>query len=62
MLTVLCRDWIILRLYYRETEEEILKNGAEHVMTVHGMQSDDICLNRIPANLLCQTISKLEGK
>jgi hypothetical protein len=63
MLTVLCRDWIRLRLYYQgETEEEILKNGAEHVMTVHGMQSDDICLNRIPANLLCQTISKLEGK
>jgi predicted small metal-binding protein len=45
-----------------ETEEEILKNGAEHVMKVHGMQSEDIYGNRIPANFLCQTISKLEDK
>jgi predicted small metal-binding protein len=64
MLTLLCRetgldcDYIIKG----ETEEEFLKNGAEHVMKVHGMQSEDIYLDRIPANFLCQTISKLESK
>jgi predicted small metal-binding protein len=64
MLTLLCRetgldcDYIIKG----ETEEEFLKNGAEHVMKVHGMQSEDIYSNRIPANFLCHTISKLEGK
>jgi predicted small metal-binding protein len=45
-----------------ETEEEFLKNGAEHVMKVHRMQSEDIYFDRIPANFLCQTISKLEDK
>jgi predicted small metal-binding protein len=64
MLTLLCRetgldcDYVIKG----ETEKEILKNGAEHVMKVHGMQSEDIYLNRIPVNFLCQTISKLEDK
>jgi predicted small metal-binding protein len=64
MLTLLCRetgldcDYVIKG----ETEEEILKNGAEHVMKFHGMQSEDIYSNRIPANFLCQTISKSECK
>jgi predicted small metal-binding protein len=64
MLTLLCRetgmdcDYIIKG----ETEEEFLKNGAEHVMKVHRMQSEDIYFDRIPANFLCQTISKLEDK
>jgi predicted small metal-binding protein len=64
MLTLVCRktgldcDYIIKG----ETEEEILKNGAEHVTKVHGMQSEDIYLDRIPASFLCQTISKLEDK
>ena len=31
-------------------------------MKVHGMQPEDIYSDRIPANFLCQTISKLEDK
>jgi predicted small metal-binding protein len=64
MLTLLCRetglkcDYIIKG----ETEEDILKNGAEHAIQVHGMNADDIYLNRIPANFLCQTIPKLEDQ
>jgi len=56
MLTLACRetgldcDYIIKG----ETEEDILKNGAEHAIQVHGMNADDIYLNRIPANFLCQ--------
>jgi len=61
MLTLRCRetgldcDYII----NGETEEEILKNGAEHAMRVHNVKSEDIYLNGIPTNFLCQTISKL---
>jgi predicted small metal-binding protein len=63
MLALLCRetgldcDYIIKG----ETEEEILKNGAEHVIQVHDMKIEDIYLNTIPANFLCQTIPKLEA-
>jgi predicted small metal-binding protein len=63
MVTLLCReaglncDYIIKG----ETEEEILKNGAEHVIQVHGMNVEDIYLNALPANFLCQTIPKLES-
>jgi len=62
MLRLACRetgldcDYIIKG----ETEEDILKNGAEHATQVHGMNADDIYLNRIPANFLCQIIPKLE--
>ena len=62
MLTLACRetgldcDYIIKG----ETEEDILKNGAEHAIQVHGMNADDIYLNRIPANFLCQIIPKIE--
>ena len=35
------------------------KNGAEHATQVHGINADDIYVNRIPANFLCQTIPKL---
>ena len=62
MLTLVCRgtgldcDYIIKG----ETEEDILKNGAEHAIQVHGMNADDIYHNRIPANFLCQTIPKLD--
>jgi len=63
MLALLCRetgldcDYIIKG----ETEEEILKNGAEHVIQVHDMKVEDIYFNTIPANFLCQTIPKLEA-
>ena len=46
MLTLLCRetgldcDYVI----QGETEEEILKNAAEHAIKFHGMQSEDITL------------------
>jgi predicted small metal-binding protein len=62
MLTLVCRetgldcDYVIKG----ETEEEILRNGAEHAIQVHGMNADDIYLNRIPANFLCQIIPKIE--
>ena len=62
MLRLACRetgldcDYIIKG----ETEEDILKNGAEHAIQVHGMNADDIYLNRIPANFLCQIIPKIE--
>jgi predicted small metal-binding protein len=63
MLALLCRetgldcDYIIKG----ETEEEILKYGAEHIIQVHDMKEEDIYLNTIPANFLCQTIPKLEA-
>ncbi len=62
MLTLVCRetgldcDYVIKG----ETEEEILRDGAEHAIQVHGMNADNIYLNRIPANFLCQTIPKIE--
>ena len=46
MLTLLCRetgldcDYVI----QGETEEEIVKNAAEHAIKFHGMQSEDITL------------------
>ena len=40
-------------------EEDILKNGTEPAIQVHGMDADDIYVDRIPANFLCQTIPKL---
>ena len=64
MLTLLCRetgldcDYVIKG----ETEEEILTNGAEHAMKVHGMKVEDIYLDGIPTNFLCQTIGKLADK
>lgn len=44
-----------------ETEEDILKNGTEHIIQVHDMKKEDIYFNTIPANFLCQTIPKLEA-
>ena len=64
MLTLRCReagfdcDHIIIG----ESENEILKNGAKHVIEVHGMKIEDICLDTTPANFLCQTISKLQDE
>ncbi len=64
MLTLLCRetgldcDYVIKG----ETEEEILTNGAEHAMKVHGMKVEDIYHNGIPTTFLCQSISKLTDK
>jgi predicted small metal-binding protein len=61
MLTLACRetglncDYII----EGETEEDILKNGAVHATQAHGMNANDIYVNRIPANFLCQSIPKL---
>jgi predicted small metal-binding protein len=61
MLTLVCRetglncDYVIKG----DTEEDILKNGAEHAIQVHAMDADDIYVDRIPVNFLCQTIPKL---
>lgn len=52
MLRLLCRetgldcDYVIKG----ETKEEILKNGAEHAMKVHGMKVEDIYFDGIPTN------------
>ena len=61
MLTLRCRETGLNCDYVinGETEEEILKNGAEHAMKVHDVKPEDIYFNGIPANFLCQTISKL---
>jgi predicted small metal-binding protein len=64
MLTLLCRetglncDYVIKG----ETEEEILKNGAEHAMNSHGMKVEDMYLDRIAINFLCHAIGKLSDK
>ena len=64
MLTLRCRetglncDYVIKG----ETEEEILKNGADHAINVHGMKVEDIYIDRIPTNFLYQTIGKLPDK
>lgn len=42
-----------------ETEEEMLKNGADHATQVHGINPDDIYVNGTPVNFLCQIIPKL---
>lgn len=62
MLTLVCRETGLDCGYVikGETEEEILRNGAEHAIQVHGMNANDIYLNRIPANFLCQTIPKFD--
>jgi predicted small metal-binding protein len=64
MLTLLCRETGLDcdSVIQGETEEEILKNAAEHAIKVQGMQSEDIYLARIPANSLCYSIPKLEDK
>ena len=64
MLTLVCRETGLAcdHIIKGETEEDILKNGAEHAIQVHGMRADDIYFNRIPANFLCQTIGKLQDK
>jgi predicted small metal-binding protein len=64
MLKLLCRetgldcDYVIKG----ETEEEILKNGAEHATKVHNMKIEDIYVDRIPTNLLCHIVGKLPDK
>jgi predicted small metal-binding protein len=61
LLALVCRETGLNCEYIikGETEEDILRNGAEHAIQVHGMNADDIYLNRIPAIFLCQTIPKL---
>jgi predicted small metal-binding protein len=45
-----------------ETEEEILRNGAEHAIKAHSMKMEDIYLDRIATNFLCHAIGKLSDK
>jgi predicted small metal-binding protein len=45
-----------------ESEEELLKIGAEHVINVHGMKVEDIFFKNIPCNFLCHTLSKINEK
>lgn len=45
-----------------ETQEEILKIGAEHVINAHGMKAEDIFFKDIPCNFLCHTLSNINEK
>lgn len=64
MLTLYCRETGLNCDYVvnGETEEEILRIGAEHVIKVHGIKAEDIYLDKTPANFLCHTMSKLKDK
>ena len=44
MKTISCREagFDCDHLVKGETEEDVLKNGAEHAMKVHGMKDEDI--------------------
>ena len=44
MKTVSCREagFDCDHVVKGETEEEVMKNGAEHAMKVHGMKEEDI--------------------
>lgn len=41
-----------------ETREEFLKNGADHAMQKHGLNTNDMYLNDIPTNLLCHSFNE----
>jgi predicted small metal-binding protein len=45
-----------------ETEEELLRNGANHAIQQHGMTSNDIYLDNIPTNLICHSFNKIIKK
>ena len=45
-----------------ESEEELLKIGAEHVINTHGLKAEDIFFKNIPCNFLCHTLSKINKK
>ncbi len=44
-----------------ETEEEILRKGADHAIKVHDLKAEDIFFEQIPCNFLCQTLNKLSN-
>jgi predicted small metal-binding protein len=60
MYTLICResgfdcDYVV----EGETMEEFLRNGADHAMQRHGMNTEDIYLNNIPTNLLCHSFNE----
>ena len=64
LLSLICRetgldcDYVI----EGETEDEILKKGADHAIKVHGLKPEDIFLHYTPCNFLCQSLSKLNDK
>jgi CheY-like chemotaxis protein len=49
------------RILVVDDEPDILLT-LKIVLEENGLQSEDIYFDRIPANFLCQTISKLEDK
>ena len=64
---------VLLRLICRETgldcdfviegesEEEILRKGADHAIKVHDLKAEDIFFIETPCNFLCQTLDKLSN-
>ena len=45
-----------------ETEDEILRKGADHAIEIHNLKVEDIFFEQIPCNFLCQTLSKLSNR
>jgi predicted small metal-binding protein len=41
-----------------ETMEEFLECGANHAIEKHGMRSEDVYVNDVPANLLCHSFTE----
>lgn len=41
-----------------ETMEEFLKSAANHAIEKHGMRSEDVYVNDVPANLLCHSFTE----
>jgi predicted small metal-binding protein len=60
MYTLMCRESGFDCDYVVEGEpmEEFLRNGADHAMQRHDMDSEDIYLNNIPSNLLCHSFNE----
>jgi predicted small metal-binding protein len=64
LLSLICRetgldcDFVI----EGETEEEILRKGADHAIKAHGLKPEDVFFGQTPCNFLCQTLSKISNQ
>lgn len=43
-----------------KTKKEFLRNGADHVINYHGMDTKEIYWGEIPVSFLCQSFSKVD--
>ena len=64
LLSLICRetgldcDYVI----EGETEDEILRKGADHAINIHGLKAEDIFHEHTPCNFLCHTLSKISNR